>query len=86
MIGQELLLNRLNQYTELASFPKCNLIIGTKGSGRHTFIDEILHKFNLATVNLNETANPGVPMASIIELGSLQEQEELKTLVEDPPY
>ena len=51
MAGQELLLNRIDNYN-LDSFPRSVILLGEKGSGRHTIAEYISLKLHIEKVEI----------------------------------
>ena len=49
MIGQELLSNKINQYT-LDTFPRSIILLGDTGSGRHTLCNDIADRLKIEKV------------------------------------
>jgi len=91
IIGQEKILDKLNSYT-LQTLPRTLLFLGEVGSGRHTLINYITEKFNLARIELTEDfliSNfdlPVIPTMYIIDLDLFTEKQQNQFLkfIEEP--
>lgn len=95
MIGQEKLLNKLNSFN-LDTFPHSCLLLGEKGSGKHTIVNYISENIiNLPVVDISETIsfdyidliyrNPN-PFIYLVDINKMTEKEQniLLKFVEEP--
>lgn len=95
MVGQKNLLNKLNSYN-IDTFPRSVMLIGEKGSGKHTVIDYIkenIVKLPLIDISKDLSAdyinaiyrNPN-PMIYLIDLNDLTEKQQnvILTFIEEP--
>lgn len=95
MIGQEKLLEKINLYN-VDTFPRSCLIVGEKGSGKHTlvsYINENIVKFPLYDITATVSAeyideiyrnpNPGIYLINLSEMTEKQQNVLLK-FVEEP--
>lgn len=101
MIGQNKLIRKLNKINSLDELPKSIIIYGEDGSGKHTFANEIINKFNvkseiidyeLTLDILNDMYALSIPRFYIIDMKSLQEhkrverfQNTILKFIEEPP-
>lgn len=95
MIGQLKLINQINNYT-YSSLPHSILLLGKKGSGKHTLASYIANKFNLSLIDITEKVLEedlnnyyisATQLLLLIDLNSITEKEQNKLLklVEEPP-
>ena len=56
IIGQEALCERIDRYS-LDTFPHTLMLVGSKGSGRHSLCNYVANKFNLITVDITDNSN-----------------------------
>ena len=101
MIGQNFLLKRLEEIKSLDELPKSIIINGDKGSGKHTFANEISNKFGikfehinyeLTTDILNDMHSLSIPKFYLIDFDEISKnkrverfQNTLLKFVEEPP-
>ena len=100
MIGQDEIIKTL-QWMNKEMFPQSNLIIGEHGAGKHTFIDEVCHKFNMEKYDITDTitkeflddlyisSNQYVYIIDIVELSKktryINKENALLKFIEEPP-
>lgn len=95
IIGQEKLLENINR-SSLDNWPRAFILLGDAGSGKHTLIDYISRKFNLATYNITpvlnqelitELSNKSTCLIYVIESNEItyKQQNMLLKFIEEPP-
>ena len=94
IIGQDKLLNKINQYN-LDTFPKTIALIGPEGSGRHLIIDYIANHLNLSytditneisyetIVELNTKVEPNIYILDANSL-SIKDENIILKFIEEP--
>lgn len=94
MIGQRILLNKLNNIT-LDNFPRSLILFGENGCGKHSYLNLISNKLNLDVIDMTESisldyineiyfkTNPHIYMIDASKI-SIKEQNMLLKLIEEP--
>lgn len=94
MIGQEVLVSKIKQYT-LDTFPRSVILLGDTGSGRHTLCNEISKHLNIEQVlidssityeNIEEFTTRPTPYLYIFnaDLLSIKQQNVILKFLEEP--
>ena len=56
MIGQHNLQSRIKQLIENRTFPRFSILVGPKGSGKKTLVEEVIRpKLNLSIIDITDT-------------------------------
>lgn len=94
MIGQEVLVHKIQQYT-LDTFPRSVILLGDTGSGRHTICNEISSHLNIQQVlidssityeNIEEFTTRPIPYLYVFnaDLLSVKQQNVILKFLEEP--